>query len=173
MALTNDQIRERFELDDERTICWRRVDARGLPLWCQAKADEINRKAGETVHFFKHASGSNVVKLYGGMVAEGRIRKILQGQTHKDVAVERAKVARKKANATNANISANPAGPNRNEMLRASARTAAIKRAMGFVMQVTGAWNHSDGRVWSDVLLGTSEGIEATEAVDQRERSGA
>lgn len=108
MALTNEDIEERFELDAERVIRWRRVSAKGMPRWCQAKADEINRKAGEPVRFFTHASGGLVVKLYGGMVAESRIRKVLQRQTAQDVAEVMERSARKRVRADKAQPSAKP-----------------------------------------------------------------
>lgn len=97
MALTNEEIDERFEVDDEHVIRWRKVNARGLPRWCQVKADEINRKAGEAVNFFRHSSGRQVVKIYDCHVTDTRILKVLLNQTAKDVAVTRERSARKRA----------------------------------------------------------------------------
>lgn len=96
MALTNEDIDERFEIDARGVVRWKRVSAKGLPRWCVAKAEEINRKAGEPVHFFPHQNGGMVVKLYGGTVSESRVRKVLQRQTAQDVAVSRERAAAKR-----------------------------------------------------------------------------
>jgi hypothetical protein len=108
MALTNEEIDERFEIDARQVIRWRRVSARGMPRWCQAKADEINRKAGEEVNFFRHSSGRMVVKIYDCHVTDTRIRKVLQRQTGRDVALTMERSARKRARADKAERSAKP-----------------------------------------------------------------
>lgn len=108
MALTNEEIDERFEIDAQQVIRWRRVSARGMPRWCQAKADEINRKAGEEVRFFRHSSGRQVVKIYDCHVTDTRIRKVLQKQTARDVAETIERSERKRAKAERAQRSAKP-----------------------------------------------------------------
>lgn len=89
VALTNEDIDERFEIDADGVVRWKRVSAKGLPRWCAAKAEEINRKAGEPVHFFPHQNGGMVVKLYGGTVSESRVRKVLQRETARDAGKDR------------------------------------------------------------------------------------
>lgn len=169
MAVTNEEIEERFELDEERVIRWRRVSAKNLPRWCQAKADEINRKAGEEVRFFMHANGGLVVKLYGGMVAESRIRKVLQKQTSQDVAVSRQKAAERRAKLEAEAERREAAKPPMEDMVRAAQRRKWIRERLGFQPMPTGEWLHPDGRRWADAVLRSPEAIAAGEEFDAME----
>lgn len=173
MAVTNEEIEERFELDAERVIRWRRVSADGMPRWAKAKADELNRKAGEEVKFFPHATGGLVVKLYGGMVAESRIRKVLQRQTVRDVAVDRERAAQsraKRAAGAGRKAAAKPPSGYEAEQ-RAAARKRHVRMALGFMPQPTGLWQHEDGRTWHDSLMMAPAALAAGEEYDAMEEA--
>lgn len=165
MALGNEDIDERFEIDAKGMIRWRRVSAKGLPKWCAMKAEEINRKAGEEVNFFPHTNGSMIVKLYGGTVTEARVRKVLQRQTARDEAVERRQRERARPEA----VVAETAKPSRQEAERAAERRKWIKQRLGFAPIVTGEWRHPDGRKWSDIFFTGIEAVALAEEYDAME----
>jgi hypothetical protein len=165
--LTNIDIEERFERTADGVIRWRKVEARGLPRWAQEKARELNRKAGQEVNFFRHQNGTMIVKLYGGTVAESRVRKVLERMTVQDVAVKRAESARKRAKREAVAVAATAAKPQGYQMSDLQvARKRHIRMALGFGQQPTGLWRHPDGRTWHDSMLMGPAALAAGEEFD-------
>lgn len=166
MAITNEDIKERFQVNDQGVICWRAVDGAAVPRWARAAAAAINKKAGEPVTFWAHANNGTVTKLYSQHVFETRIRKVLLGQTAVDASEKRGQDAKRRAKAAKQDAERAAKQPTPEEAVRASDRLKAIKVELGFRRMPTGFWHHDDGRIWSDVFFKTAEGIAAAAKVD-------
>jgi hypothetical protein len=175
MAVTNEDILERFELNRAGVVCFRAVEVDGIPRWAAPAAAAINKKAGEPVTFWPHVNGGTVTKLYGQNVFETRIRKILGGRPAATRAAKRREPAEAQAAPAQPPVVAPVAAPadgmtERQRYYAAEyakqARPKAIKTEMGFAPTPTGGWRHEDGRVWVDLFFQTEEGLAAAAKVD-------
>lgn len=77
MPLTNEDIRERFEVAPDGVIVYRKIDVMNAPRWARSTADRLNARAGQAVEFTQHARGGWKVRVDGADVYEKRIRDVL------------------------------------------------------------------------------------------------
>ena len=76
--VTDEEIRERVEMDASGVLRWRAVGTDGLGPWALRSAQRINARAGREVPVGK----SGCFRLYGELVAIGRVRAVLMGQAY-------------------------------------------------------------------------------------------
>ena len=77
MPITDDDIRERIEVRADGALVWRRIEVGNAPRWLQREALKMNKRAGQPVQLWRHASGGMMTRLYGCDLYEGRIRQAL------------------------------------------------------------------------------------------------
>lgn len=78
--VTDDDVRERFELDANGVLRWRKVWPQGGERFAQRAAERLNRVAGKAVPVIKRNGYSDYVVLYGKQITVPRVMLALNGE---------------------------------------------------------------------------------------------
>ena len=90
--VTEEDFRERFEIDAEGVIRWRKVVPVGGERFAVRAAQRLNLKAGEPVQTWD-MRGCPHTSLYGRPISQTRLRMILQGMSDAEAAKACAEIS--------------------------------------------------------------------------------